>query len=372
MTANYPLPQAAPVDEGAKPRLRLLVVDDEPDVCDLLAAALQATSSCSVTLAHDAKAALRALSDEAEPFDGIFLDIQMPGTTGIELCSIIRRTPGYLDVPIIMLTAMTERRFLHGAYARGADDYITKPFELEDIRAKLAKERWQRQRRNHLKAYRASYGAGASQGGREVINSLEDAVLLSSGERCIRRDAFQNFLLQTKNRPGAALSIRAIKVAAIHDIFTRLTSAEYQSLMDDIAKCVSTLTQSSDDVITHLGNGLLLSACEGHSSLTKEALHDGLQAAGLPQRLAAHDLSLRVILGEEFTVEGTRDADVLFLVSQAIEGAEKQEENMSGWANFREWLSFRKSTGRERARIDQSAYEQILNEFIAEGELDWK
>jgi CheY-like chemotaxis protein len=56
MTANYPLPQAAPVDEGAKPRLRLLVVDDEPDVCDLLAAALQATSSCSVTLAHDAKA----------------------------------------------------------------------------------------------------------------------------------------------------------------------------------------------------------------------------------------------------------------------------------------------------------------------------
>jgi CheY-like chemotaxis protein len=43
----------------------------------------------------------------------------MPGTTGIELCAIIRRTPGYLDVPIIMLTAMTERRFLHGAYARG-------------------------------------------------------------------------------------------------------------------------------------------------------------------------------------------------------------------------------------------------------------
>jgi CheY-like chemotaxis protein len=62
-------------------RLRLLVVDDEPDVCDLLAAALQATSSCSVTLAH-AKDALRALSDEDQPFDGIFLDIQMPGTRG--------------------------------------------------------------------------------------------------------------------------------------------------------------------------------------------------------------------------------------------------------------------------------------------------
>jgi DNA-binding response OmpR family regulator len=47
-------------------------------------------------------------------------------------------------VPIIMLTAMTERRFLHGAYANGADDYITKPFDFDEIRATLSKERWQR------------------------------------------------------------------------------------------------------------------------------------------------------------------------------------------------------------------------------------
>jgi hypothetical protein len=60
--------------------------------------------------------------------------------------------------------------------------------------------------------------------GREVINALEDAVLLPSIDRCIRRDAFQNYLLQTKNRPGTTLSIRAIKVAAIHDIFTRLST----------------------------------------------------------------------------------------------------------------------------------------------------
>jgi hypothetical protein len=198
-------------------------------------------------------------------------------------------------------------------------------------------------------------------------------VLLPSVDRCIRRDAFQNYLLQTKNRPGAALSIRAIKVAAIHDIFTRLSSAEYQSLMDDIALCVSTLTQSSDDVITHLGNGILLSACEGHSSLTKEALaRRDCRPRVCRSGLRAHDLSLRVIVGEEFTVEGRATPMSCSWSRRPSKGRRNRKRSMSGWANFREWLSFRKSTGRERARIDQSAYEQILNEFIAEGELDWK
>jgi CheY-like chemotaxis protein len=358
------------MEDGKK--LRLLVVDDEPDVCSLLAMALQAANTCEVSAAHDAMEALTALAEEDQPFDGIFLDIQMPGTTGIELCAIIRSTPGYGDVPIIMLTAMTERRFLHRAYANGADDYITKPFEIAEIRSKLVKEGALRRRRNHLKAGRASFGSSKDQAGREVINALEDAVLLPAIARSIRRDAFQNYLLQAKKRHGTALSIRAIKVAAIHDIFTRLSTTEYQQLMDAIAKCVSELTEPSDDVITHLGNGILLTACEGRSALTRDDLQTRLHAAGVPDRLKAHDLALRVILGEEFTVDKGSDADILFMVSRAIEGAEDEEEQLSGWATFREWLSFRRSTGRERARIDQSAYEQILNEFIAEGELDWK
>ena len=110
------------MEDGQK--LRLLVVDDEPDVCSLLAMALQAANTCKVTAAHDARDALSALGDEDQPFDGIFLDIQMPGTTGIELCAIIRSTPGYGDVPIIMLTAMTERRFLHRAYANGEENAV--------------------------------------------------------------------------------------------------------------------------------------------------------------------------------------------------------------------------------------------------------
>lgn len=372
MTCNRDRAADHPADQDMPPPFRLLLVDDEPDLCELLSAALTAADGCSVAVAHDAREALQALSEEDEVFDGILLDIQMPGTTGIELCAIIRSTPGYDDVPIIMLTAMTERRFLQAAYANGADDYITKPFEFDEIRAKLGRERWMRRRRSHLKAGRASLGSSAAQRGREVISALDDPVLLPSIDRCIRRDAFQNFLLQARKRPGSDLSIRAIKVASVHDIFTRLTTAEYQNLMIGIARIVSDLTQESEDVVTHLGNGILLTACDGSSALTPAAMQEALHASGIVDRLKRDDLTLRVIVGDEYRVGDDNDADVLFMVSSAIEGTERREETLSGWATFREWLSFRKSTGRERKRVDQSAYEQILNEFIAEGELTWK
>lgn len=360
-----------PPEPDHRPRLRILVVDDEPDVCDLLAAALQATSSCLVRAAHNALDALSAIGAEDTPFDGIFLDIQMPGTTGVELCAIIRTTPGYEDVPVIMLTAMTDRRYMHGAYAAGADDYIAKPFEIEEIRAKLGKERWSRRRRNHLKAGRAALGSSGREGGREVISALEDAVLLPAIRRCIRRDAFQNYLLQARGRLGAALTVRAVKLAAIHDIFSRVSTTEYQALMDAVARTLSEETEPSHDVITHLGNGIFLTATEGQSALCRDGLQSRLQAAGVDTRLRAHDLSLRVIIGETVVVGQGSDADILFAISRAIQGVERAEEDLSGWATFREWLSFRKSTGREQARLDQSAYEQILNDFLSEGDLGW-
>jgi CheY-like chemotaxis protein len=356
----------------ASPRLKLLVVDDEPDVCVLLQTALQATNTAVVHMAGDAMDALSTICDEDQPFDGIFLDIQMPRVTGTQLCAIIRSTPGYEDVPIIMLTAMSERRFLRDAYANGADDYITKPFELDDIRATLSRERWQRRQRSHLKARHASYGTSGVDQGREVINALEDAVLLPSIDRCVRRDAFQNYLLQARMRPGNPFTIRAIKVAAIHDLFSRLSTSDYLSLMDTVALCVSELTEASEDVITHLGNGILLTAAAGNSALNKDTLHDRLQKTRMRALLREHDLNLRVIVGDENPVTQDSASDILFMVSRAIESTERQEEKLSGWANFREWLSFSKSTGRERARIDQSAYEQILNDFVSDGELGWK
>jgi hypothetical protein len=79
-----------------------------------------------------------------------------------------------------------------------------------------------------------------------------------------------------------------------------------------------------------------------------------------------------VILGEENTVAQGSASDILFMVSRAIEGTERQEESFRAGRISGNGCRSANPPGRERARIDQSAYEQILNDFISEGELGWK
>ncbi|MCQ2467411.1 MAG: response regulator transcription factor [Clostridia bacterium] len=89
----------------------------------------KANGEYDITVVNDGDSAL-AIKDD---FDLVFLDIMLPGASGFEVCSSIRRRS---DCPIIFLTAMgTEETILKG-YELGADDYIVKPFSLEQLFAK--------------------------------------------------------------------------------------------------------------------------------------------------------------------------------------------------------------------------------------------
>jgi CheY-like chemotaxis protein len=350
--------------------VRLLVVDDEPDVCELLSLTLCMTGKCEVRTAHDAKAALLALDEEKAPFDGIFLDIQMPGMTGVELCSIIRRTPGYGSVPIVMLTAMTERDYLREAFAKGADDYITKPFDIESLSKKLAKLRAEGLRRRPLKAEARAGAIGAAD--REVIRSLEDAAVIRGVERCVGKDAFQMYLRHSHARFVTPVSLRAIKIAQAYNHFSRLPDGEYEAMVRRIAQVLSQLTERTEDVFTYFGNGIFLSSSIGKSALNETSLSAAVESNKGLQTLAEGGMSLNLILGSEVVLNGVDKADVLRAVRTAIESCEATEESLSSWGTFREWMSQRMSIGRERSRMEKAAYEQILSDFIDAGELGWK
>jgi len=110
---------------------RILVVDDEPAVRDLLAYNLR-KAHFEVLVAADGREALR-LADEGSP-DLILLDLMIPEVDGLDVCRELRKNS---DVPIIMITARGEEIDRVVGLELGADDYVTKPFSVRELMARI-------------------------------------------------------------------------------------------------------------------------------------------------------------------------------------------------------------------------------------------
>lgn len=113
---------------------RILVVEDERPLQQLLAYNLRA-AGFSVLQAFDGEEAL-LLSEEDQP-DLILLDWMLPGLSGIELCRRLRRRPATANIPIVMLTARAEEADRLRGLESGADDYVTKPFSMAELIARI-------------------------------------------------------------------------------------------------------------------------------------------------------------------------------------------------------------------------------------------
>ena len=113
--------------------MKILVVDDEPAVRESLRRALE-LEGYSVDLAADGVEALERLGANGEP-DALILDILMPRMDGLEACRRLRRE-GY-RLPVLMLTAREEVENRVAGLDAGADDYVTKPFALDELLARI-------------------------------------------------------------------------------------------------------------------------------------------------------------------------------------------------------------------------------------------
>ena len=114
--------------------MKILVVDDERAVRESLRRALE-LEGYEIELADDGTEALMTLGrDEPQP-DAVILDVLMPGLDGLEVCRRLRATGNH--VPVLMLTARDEVENRVAGLDAGADDYVTKPFALEELLARV-------------------------------------------------------------------------------------------------------------------------------------------------------------------------------------------------------------------------------------------
>jgi DNA-binding response OmpR family regulator len=113
----------------------VLVVEDEQDIAGLIKHALERSGEGIVEIVGTGDAALRAVTEQ--PPDLVILDLNLPVLSGTEVCRILRGRPSTANIPIIMLSARTAETDRVSGLDLGADDYVTKPFSLRELAARV-------------------------------------------------------------------------------------------------------------------------------------------------------------------------------------------------------------------------------------------
>lgn len=130
-------PRTARSPTGSGPaleRARILIVDDDPDIRDVVSVMLQAVG-LAVIAAESGEAALARV--RAEPFDLMVLDWNLPKMNGLEVCRSLRRDPALALLPVLFLTANASSQDMVEAFASGGDDYVVKPFRAPELGARI-------------------------------------------------------------------------------------------------------------------------------------------------------------------------------------------------------------------------------------------
>ena len=148
---------------GPRHAARLLVAEDDPELARFLTDCLSA--DYEVSSAADGVAALQALHDA--PPDLVLTDVTMPNLSGLELVREIRSDPKLRDLPVVLLSSSGGDEATTTALKEGADDYITKPFSLLDLRSRLAANLVRARERSAEAAWR-----------RAILSSLRDPMVV--------------------------------------------------------------------------------------------------------------------------------------------------------------------------------------------------
>ena len=178
------------------PRHRVLIVEDEQDIAGLIKHTLERGGETEAQIVGSGDAALKAVIERAP--DLIILDLNLPVVGGLEVCRILRSRADVPHVPIIMLTARTSEDDRVSGLEQGADDYVTKPFSIRELSARV---------RAALRRGTNADGLGprshGSYSGERLMADFEAVAIAVDGVpvRLTRREfELLRYLVQNKNR----------------------------------------------------------------------------------------------------------------------------------------------------------------------------
>lgn len=217
-------PDGQDADATARTRARLLVVEDEQDLLEVLRFNLE-REGYLVATADSGEKALRAIRQD--PPDLVVLDIMLPGMDGLEVCRAVKSEAQTHRIPIIMVTAKSEEADVVAGLELGADDYITKPFSPRVLLARL---------KSVLRRRGAEEVQGTSQEPTIKVNDLvirPDRHEVTVADHSVELTATEFRLLTLlASRPGRVFTRQQI-IEAIHGKYAAVTdrSVDVQVVM---------------------------------------------------------------------------------------------------------------------------------------------
>ena len=173
-------------------RHRVLIVEDEQDIAGLIKHTLERGGETEAQIVGSGDAALKAVTERVPAL--IILDLNLPVIGGLEVCRILRSRADVPHVPIIMLTARTSEDDRVSGLEQGADDYVTKPFSLRELTARV--------RAVLRRGPAAEQRQGRYQGARLIADFEAVAIAVDGAPVRLTRREFEllQYLVQNKNR----------------------------------------------------------------------------------------------------------------------------------------------------------------------------
>ena len=361
--------------------MKILVVDDDSSILALLKGYLTMPCDHDVEVASSGMQALEQIARASKPFDCFLVDIQMPNINGVTLVKKIRELEKYRLAPIIMLTAMSQREYVDKAFAAGANDYITKPFDFLELNTRIegARRLLEENKRNSQKTASLSEQAKAS--GEPLQVPLDEPLNISGIDRVVGYTSFENYIMQLSRGRMFGSTIFAVQLSNAQKVYDDSTFTEFRNIIHIIAEVISATIGNDNSLLSYRGNGVFMCVKHGHSRTENcnyaQDLNRALASAAAGKSLNAN---LRLAVGNMHSLRWVTKSGALNSLYKAVQDVEAKTATVASGSDISTAPKAAKAptpyvaaevsaTLEEDAALEERAYKNLLRDILREEEI---
>lgn len=308
--------------------MKLLAVDDDPVIRELLPVIFKEAGLPDMELAASGEEALGKLSDPGNYFDCLLFDIQMEKMDGVELCQQTRKLLHHRHTPVIMLTSVVDHAKIESAFAAGANDYINKPFDVKEIATRVRVAQRMIEQAGPVTTLDARISDDEARPGIHNF-TMEEPLRLASADQIILPFSLGNYLSQLSRRRLDACSIFATKVEEIGNLYASSKSHEFARALTAIADVTVRVVDTPSLLMSYCGDGMFLSITQDSDLPEWPLIEDQMNAELVADGITFDDggaMPLGLSVGNPVSPNASRTQRVKKTFDRAIDRALMREK----------------------------------------------